>query len=113
MRKEPRARRMPSTEGKPGRHVPAEVARQVHARNRGKCSVPGCDRHVFVQRAHIKAHRFGGSREAANLVELCWMHHMMLDSARVVIKGTAEEPLFYTYDGDLIRERGPPFSAGV
>jgi hypothetical protein len=112
LRKEPGTRRMPSTEGQPGRHVPAEVARQVHARNRGKCSVPGCDRHFFVQKAHIKAHRFGGSREAHNLVELCWMHHMMLDHARLVIKGTAEKPLFYTYDDDLIRERGPPFGVG-
>lgn len=113
LRKEPRARRMPSTEGQPGRHVPADVARQVRARHRGKCSVPGCDRHVFVQRAHLKAHRFGGSREADNLVELCWMHHMMLDFSRVVIKGDAEKPLYYTYDGDLIRERGPPFGGGA
>jgi hypothetical protein len=112
LRKEPGTRRMPSTEGQPGRHVPGEVAREVHARNRGKCSVPGCDRHFFVQKAHLKAHRFGGSREAHNLVELCWMHHMMLDHARLVIKGAAEKPLFYTYDGDLIRERGPPFLVG-
>ena len=113
LRKRPRSRRMPSTEGRLGRHVPAAVARQVHARNRGKCSVPGCDRHFFVQRAHLRAHRFGGSREAANLVELCWMHHMMLDYARIRIVGNAEKPLFYTYDGDLIRERGPPYSVGA
>ena len=113
LRKQPRSRRMPGTEGQPGRHVPAEVARQVHARNRGKCSVPGCDRHFFVQRAHLRAHRFGGSREADNLVELCWLHHMMLDYGRLLVAGTAERPLFYTYDGDLIRERGPPFVVGA
>jgi hypothetical protein len=113
MRKEPRSRRMPSTEGQPGRHVPAEVAREVHARNRGKCSVPGCDRRCFLQKAHIKAHRFGGSREADNLTELCWMHHALLDFKRIVIEGDGGKPLFYTYDGDLIRERGPPFGVGV
>ena len=113
LRNQPRSRLMPGTEGQPGRHVPAEVARQVHARNRGKCSVPGCDRHFFVQRAHLRAHRFGGSREADNLVELCWIHHMMLDYHRLRIEGTAEKPLFFTYDGDLIRERGPPYGAGV
>jgi hypothetical protein len=37
---------------------------------------------------------------------------MMLDYDQVRIEGTAEEPLFYTYDGDLIRERGPPFVVG-
>jgi hypothetical protein len=75
--------------------------------------VPGCDRHFFVQKAHLKAHRFGGSREAHNLVELCWLHHMMLDLGRIRIEGTAERPRFFTYDGDLIRERGPPYLVGA
>lgn len=113
MRKEPRARRMPSTEGQKGRHLPAEVARQVHARHRGKCSVPGCDRDVFVQKAHIHAHRFGGSREAHNLIDLCWRHHLMFDHRWIRITGTAERPQFFTYDDELIRERGPPYAVGA
>jgi len=113
LRKEPRARRMPPTAGQPGRHVPAEVARQVHARHRGKCSVRGCDRDCFIQKAHLKAHRFGGSREADNLVELCWMHHMMLDHGLIRITGTAENPIFSTYDGEVIRERAPPYAVGA
>jgi hypothetical protein len=38
---------------------------------------------------------------------------MMLDLGRIRIEGTAEKPLFYTYDGDLIRERGPPYFLGA
>ena len=113
LRRTPRKRRMPPTAGRLGRHLPAAVARQVHARWRGKCSVPRCDRDVFVQKAHLRAHRFGGSREADNILDLCWMHHQLLDYSRIRITGTAENPIFSTYDGDVVRERGPPYVVGA
>lgn len=116
MRREPRARQTPSTEGQPGRHIPAAVAREVHSRKRGKCSVPGCDKDIWVQKAHLVAHRFGGSREAYNILDLCWYHHWLYDLHRIRISGTADKPIFSTPDGEVIREhavyrvtyRGPP-----
>jgi hypothetical protein len=108
-RKEPRARRMPDTTGKPGRHRPAEVDRELRARSEGCCQVPGCHNRIWIDAAHIQAHRLGGSREANNHLRLCDMHHVLLDCGLIQFEGSAEGPVFKTVDGRVIGigARGP------
>lgn len=95
-RREPRPRRMPSTEGRTGRHVPVDVARKIVARQGDRCAVPGCDHNIWMNKAHVVAHRDGGSREEENLVYLCREHHVLLDMGLLVMAGTAERPVFTT-----------------
>ena len=119
-RKMPRARRMPDTHGQPGRHRPAEVDRELRRRSEGYCQVPGCNRRIWIQAAHIKAHRHGGCREASNNLRLCFRHHALFDYGLMKFEGTAEDPIFRTVDGRIIggsprpggngsdRSRAPP-----
>jgi hypothetical protein len=100
---------MPDTTGRPGRHVPAEVKRTVRARQGGRCAVPFCDNSVYLEHAHLKAHRLGGSREADNLPGLCRKHHDQLDKGYIRFSGTVDQPKFTTYDDrDLSQRAAPP-----
>jgi hypothetical protein len=101
-RKTPRARRMPDTHGRSGRHRPAEVDRELRARSGGYCQVPGCQRRIWIQAAHIRAHRHGGCREAWNHLRLCFMHHALFDYGLMKFEGTATDPVFRTADGRII-----------
>lgn len=87
-------RRMPHTAGLAGRHVPAEVSREVIARQGDRCAVPECDHDVFLDRAHIRPHRAGGSREADNLIYLCRQHHVLFDLGLLRIAGPPDAPVF-------------------
>ena len=51
------------------------------ARRDGKvyCEVPDCPVCWFLELCHLTPHRFGGSREASNLVLLCPSHHALFD----------------------------------
>lgn len=95
-RKKARRRRMDSTVGQPGRRVPAEVVRKVVARQGDRCAVPGCDHKIWMNKAHVVAHRHGGSREEGNLVYLCREHHVLLDLGKLELGGTPERPTFST-----------------
>lgn len=110
-RRKARRRRMASTEGRPGRHVPAAVARRLRARHGDRCAVPGCGNRIWLEKAHLKPHREGGSREAHNLICLCPRHHRALDAGLMRFEGTAERPVFRDADGRVVGEqsaRGPP-----
>ena len=93
-RKRPRVRRMLDTSGRPGRHVAAEVKRAVVGRQGDRCAVPDCDHEIFLNNAHIRAHRRGGSREARNLLSLCREHHALYDLGFLKVSGTPEKPVF-------------------
>ncbi len=103
-RKTPRARRAPDTTGRNGRHVPAEVRRAIRERatQHGKvfCEVEGCESCMFLQLAHVEAHRFGGSRELDNLILLCPTHHAMFDGGWLGIERNGR--------GFRFKVRGPP-----
>jgi hypothetical protein len=108
-RKAPRARRMADTVGRSGRHVPADVKREVVARQGDRCAVPGCDHEIFVNLAHIQPHRRGGSREAWNLHHLCREHNALYDAGRLKITGTADKPVFHMGGGEALEPvRAPP-----
>lgn len=93
-RKKGRKRRMPDTNGRSGRKVPAAVKRKLAANGDG-CQFPGCDHEIFVEIAHLKPHSEGGSREAANLRALCHVHHVLQEAGWIRAEGTAEEPVFF------------------
>ena len=111
-RKRPRARRMSDTIGLSGRHRPAQVDRDLRARSGGYCQVPGCHRRIWIQAAHIKAHRHGGCREAWNHLRLCFMHHALFDYGFMKFEGTAQDPVFRTADGRIIGGSSRPGGNG-
>ena len=106
-RKQARARRKPDTTGDPGRAVPASEKRKIRARG-GKCQVPHCPHRIFTQHAHIFPHGRGGSREASNLLDLCWTCHWLLDTKLISVSGTADNPVFRDARGEIIGGRPMP-----
>ncbi|MHC4932281.1 MAG: hypothetical protein ACYTGV_08840 [Planctomycetota bacterium] len=101
-RRKPRSRRMPDTTGQPGRHLAAETEREVVGRYGDRCAVPRCDHRIWLNRAHIEPHRRGGSREAWNLIYVCWEHHVLYDFGYLRIEGTPDDCRFRTRDGTLL-----------
>jgi hypothetical protein len=91
---------------------PAEVDRELRARSGGYCQVPGCHRRIWIQAAHIKAHRHGGCREAWNHLRLCFMHHALFDYGFMKFEGTATDPVFRTVDGRIIGGPSKPGGNG-
>jgi hypothetical protein len=75
------------------RTIPPRVANFVHARDRGRCRVPGCR-----NRAHVNLHHEGGWRavghDAGAVVTLCVAHHKARHegdlTVRVLAKGRFE-----------------------
>jgi hypothetical protein len=111
-RKIARARRMPDTKGRSARHRPAQVDRELRARSDGFCRVPGCHCRIWIQAAHIKAHRHGGCREAWNQLRLCLRHHTLFDYGLIKFEGAAEDPVFRTADGRIIGGASRPGGNG-
>lgn len=102
--RKPGHRRMPSTRGRPGRAVPAEVNRALRQRHEGRCAVPGCDHSIWTDRAHLRAKRLGGDQEGGNLILLCRRHHWMLDTGQIRLVGPPGRRRFLTRGG---RDLGP------
>jgi hypothetical protein len=101
-------RRKGPTVKDPSRAIPRSVRQKVLERGR-KCQVHGCSNHLFLSFAHIEWHASGGSREAGNLLILCFVHHWALDHGLMRFSGTAESPVFCNSRGEVIgAARGPP-----
>ena len=108
-RKTPRARRMADTSGgapsangagNGDRTIPAEVKREVIARQGDICAHPLCEHEIFLEFSHEEPHAAGGSREADNLERLCDDCHDARDAGLLIIERTAE--------GVEFRSRAPP-----
>jgi hypothetical protein len=115
LREKEGTRRLPDTDGVPGRSVPASVRRAVIGRRWGRCQVPFCPYEGFLELAHVVAHARGGCRERRCLLWLCTRHHAMFDQGLVTMRGSAESPTFLARDGrDLSRRAtGPPLANEV
>ncbi|MBK7189467.1 MAG: HNH endonuclease [bacterium] len=62
--------------GRPNRAtIPPRVRRAVLARDRHRCTTPGCGATAFLEVHHVVPRRRGGSNQAANLVTLCGRCH--------------------------------------
>jgi hypothetical protein len=109
------SRRLPHTAGVRGRYVPAQVQREVAARDDDRCAVPFCDHDIFLQNAHVVPHAEGGDREARNLLRLCSRHHRMFDLGQLRLLGSPEQPVFVDAAGRRLDGRapdGPPRATG-
>lgn len=63
------------TDGTRQRSVPARTRRQVVARQRGICAVPGCESRLWLDVHHLLPFAQGGSHQPANLCATCPSHH--------------------------------------
>ncbi len=110
-RKEPRPRRLPPTEERPGdREVPAEVVRAIRRRSGGLCEVGLCTR-VAAELCHVRPHADGSGREAKDLFDGCVVHHKNYDAgddrASVLVHGRATA-VRDRGDGRVPRAQAPP-----
>lgn len=94
--------------GRASQSVSPATRRAVIERDRGKCAVPGCRHHHFVDVHHLQLRSEGGSHEAANLISLCGVHHGAVHDGRLIIRGAASGELgFHHADGSTYGHRRP------
>ena len=69
------------------------LQKQILARDRGLCQVPGCSR-AAVHAHHIEFRSAGGSDDPENLVSLCAAHHLRgVHMGRLRVRGKAPDRL--------------------
>jgi hypothetical protein len=66
--------------------VPPALRRAVLARDRHRCSVPGCTHTHFVDVHHVRPRSAGGRNTLANLITLCTAHHRAVHRGELVIE---------------------------
>ena len=82
-----------SEPGKPNRATIApRTRRAVLARDRHRCTTPGCGATAFLEVHHIQPRSRGGSNEATNLVTLCARCHAFVHEEGVAPAQVAWEP---------------------
>jgi len=67
--------------------VPPSVRRLVMRRDHGRCVVPGCRQHVFVDIHHLVPRSDGGEHDPDTLVVLCSAHHRALHRGQLIVEG--------------------------
>jgi hypothetical protein len=65
--------------------VPPALRRAVLARDRHRCTVPGCTHATFVDVHHVQPRAEGGCNEASNLRVLCSAHHRAVHRGELLI----------------------------
>src|SRR5687768_7120612 len=70
-----------------GLEIPADLRRKVWARDGGRCQVPGCRNHRYVEVHHIIELWNGGTHVLDNLVCLCSAHHDAFHRGLLTITG--------------------------
>jgi 5-methylcytosine-specific restriction endonuclease McrA len=58
------------------RYIPAALKRQVWARDKSRCTHPGCNSEYFLETDHIVPLALGGKTELDNLRLLCRTHNL-------------------------------------
>jgi hypothetical protein len=66
--------------------VPPALRRAVLARDRHRCTVPGCTHATFVDVHHVQPRAEGGRNEASNLQVLCSAHHRAVHRGELLIE---------------------------
>jgi hypothetical protein len=69
--------------------IPPAIRRAVLRRDRGRCVVPGCRNHRFVDVHHCDPLSEGGSHHPDRLITLCGAHHRQAHAGRLCIDGNA------------------------
>lgn len=74
----------------------------VHARDKGKCRIPGCkERSEHLH--HITYRSRGGRWRTGNITSLCPSHHAMVHLGKIQISGNADDELIITGDVAALR----------
>jgi hypothetical protein len=87
--------------------VTPRLRRQVLARDRHHCAVPGCRSARNLDLHHIEYQRDGGSHELANLLTICSGHHQLLHDGALTITGKAPDALEFVWRDNDPREPDP------
>ncbi len=77
--------------------VTPRVRRQVLARDRYRCTAPGCRSARNLDLHHIEYQRDGGGHELWNLTVLCSGHHQQLHDGALTIRGQAPHALEFVW----------------
>ena len=86
--------------------VAPAVRRFVKTRDRGKCRVPGCRAHLYLEVHHLAWRSEGGRNNPANLALLCDLHHDLIHDGYLRVEGDADGELtFRRADGTLLTDR--------
>jgi hypothetical protein len=70
--------------------VPPARRKEVLARDKHRCRVPGCRSAQNLEVHHIEHRQHGGSNHKSNLVTLCGGHHGLHHDGALIIRGTAD-----------------------
>lgn len=80
--------------------IPPAVRRQVMRRDHGRCRVPGCTNHRWVEVHHVRLRSEGGGHDPDNLLVLCGAHHDRLHAGYLYIERSPDGTLsFFHADG--------------
>jgi hypothetical protein len=77
--------------------VTPRVRRQVLARDRHRCTAPGCRSARNLDLHHIEYQRDGGEHELWNITVLCSGHHQQLHDGALTIRGKAPHELEFVW----------------
>jgi hypothetical protein len=73
------------------------LRRKVLRRDHGRCVVPGCRHHRFIDVHHLEARADGGKHDEDNLVVLCSAHHRALHRGQLAILGSVANGLTFRH----------------
>jgi hypothetical protein len=77
--------------------------RFAKARAKGRCEIPGCRNHIWLQCHHCKLRSEGGTHHVDNLLIVCQPHHDALHEGTIVLEGTRKTGLTFLHaDGTPI-----------
>jgi len=68
--------------------VPPATRRLVHRRDHGRCVVPGCSNHMYLDVHHVDPRAEGGGHDPDRLAVLCGSHHRAVHAGALCIDGT-------------------------
>jgi hypothetical protein len=91
--------------------IPPSIRRAVIRRHRGRCAVPGCQNHLYVDIHHIDPSCEGGTHDPERLTVLCAAHHRATHFGSLPIDGRASIGFVFRHAdgrryGELLDPRG-------
>jgi hypothetical protein len=85
--------------------IPPAIRRLVMRRDGGRCVVPGCAHHRFLDAHHTVLRSEGGDHDPDLIVTLCVAHHDAVHAGRLVISGRVSMGLTFAHSD------GTPYGA--
>ena len=79
------------------RSIPARVRRQVLARDKHRCTVPGCRSTANVDCHHIVRRADGGTNDPENITTTCGGHHHLLHAGKLTMTGRAPDAISFEW----------------